>query len=135
MLLAELVGRMNKRFEISLAPPLFYEHKTLRSFTRFLSAHYGYGSKGDFADAPARNSRPPVAGDAFSGRRVRDVAIVGVSGVFPGSPNLREFWRHLANGTDLIREIPGGRWDWRAYAVDSSGRRKTSGVGWVCRRS
>jgi thioester reductase-like protein len=41
------------------------------------------------------------------------IAIVGMSGVFPQSANLEEFWRNLESGKDCISEIPPDRWDWR----------------------
>ncbi len=39
-----------------------------------------------------------------------DIAIVGMSGTFPGSADLNEFWEHLKNGTNLVQEIPAERW-------------------------
>ncbi|HEX8174204.1 MAG TPA: SDR family NAD(P)-dependent oxidoreductase [Pyrinomonadaceae bacterium] len=43
------------------------------------------------------------------------IAIIGISGRFPGAKNPRELWENLKNGTDSIREIPRERWDWRDY--------------------
>lgn len=39
-----------------------------------------------------------------------DVAIIGVSGRYPGARNLNEFWENLKAGKDSITEIPDGRW-------------------------
>ncbi|MFL0800590.1 MAG: SDR family NAD(P)-dependent oxidoreductase [Agarilytica sp.] len=47
-----------------------------------------------------------------------DVAIIGVSGCFPGSPDLDSFWKNLHDGIDCIGEIPGTRWDWRSLFGD-----------------
>ncbi|MFI0777853.1 SDR family NAD(P)-dependent oxidoreductase [Streptomyces sp. NPDC021212] len=44
------------------------------------------------------------------------IAIVGMSGRFPGSPDLDAFWENLAQGRDLISETPAERWDWRELA-------------------
>lgn len=41
------------------------------------------------------------------------IAIIGISGRLPGSPDLETFWQHLEQGADLITEIPQSRWDWR----------------------
>ena len=46
------------------------------------------------------------------------IAIIGMSGVMPESPDLESFWQHLLAGNDLIREIPPERWDWREYYGD-----------------
>ncbi len=43
------------------------------------------------------------------------IAIVGISGRYPESPDLQAFWRNLRDGRDCIIEIPRERWDWRDY--------------------
>ncbi|MBV9225062.1 MAG: polyketide synthase dehydratase domain-containing protein, partial [Acidobacteriaceae bacterium] len=43
------------------------------------------------------------------------IAIIGMAGVLPGSPDLAAFWDHLASGHDLISEAPRDRWDWRSF--------------------
>ncbi|MEJ8302652.1 SDR family NAD(P)-dependent oxidoreductase [Saccharibacillus sacchari] len=40
----------------------------------------------------------------------RDIAIVGMSGKFPGADNLEEFWENLKNGHCAINEVPRERW-------------------------
>ncbi|MCC7248955.1 MAG: SDR family NAD(P)-dependent oxidoreductase, partial [Lysobacter sp.] len=40
-----------------------------------------------------------------------DIAIVGLSGHYPGAEDLHGFWRNLAVGRDGISEIPLSRWD------------------------
>ncbi len=48
------------------------------------------------------------------------IAIIGVSGCFPESPDLDDFWENLEQGNDCIGEIPDSRWDWNAFFGDSS---------------
>ena len=40
-----------------------------------------------------------------------DIAIIGISGRYPGADNLEEFWQNLVSGTDSISQIPEHRWD------------------------
>ena len=40
-----------------------------------------------------------------------DIAIIGISGRFPGAENIDEFWDNLAAGKDCIQSIPSDRWD------------------------
>ena len=40
-----------------------------------------------------------------------DVAVIGVSGRFPGADNIEEFWRNLAAGKNCIGEVPPDRWN------------------------
>jgi polyketide synthase PksN len=45
----------------------------------------------------------------------RAIAIIGMSGRFPGAPDLDTFWKRLAAGDNLVREIPKERWDVDAF--------------------
>ncbi len=38
------------------------------------------------------------------------VAIVGIGGIFPGSPDLRRFWANIVEGVATACEVPPGRW-------------------------
>ncbi|MFF4734300.1 SDR family oxidoreductase [Streptomyces sp. NPDC001262] len=40
-----------------------------------------------------------------------DVAIVGMSCMFPGSPDLPAFWAHVLGGSDTVTDVPRDRWD------------------------
>jgi acyl transferase domain-containing protein/acyl carrier protein/UDP-glucose 4-epimerase/SAM-dependent methyltransferase len=44
-----------------------------------------------------------------------DIAIIGVSGRYPDSDNLQEFWELLKSGKDCITEIPEERWNYKDY--------------------
>ncbi|MFA6174051.1 MAG: beta-ketoacyl synthase N-terminal-like domain-containing protein, partial [Kiritimatiellales bacterium] len=46
------------------------------------------------------------------------VAIIAMEGIFPDSPNLQEFEKHLRQGDDCISEIPAERWDWQQVYGD-----------------
>jgi polyketide synthase PksN len=54
-------------------------------------------------------SQPDKAAEAA------DVAIIGVSGRYPGARNIQEFWKNLRDGKDCITEIPKERWDHSKY--------------------
>src|ERR1700758_4369635 len=38
------------------------------------------------------------------------VAIVGVSALFPGSPEAERFWRNIVEGVDLLSAVPASHW-------------------------
>lgn len=53
-----------------------------------------------------------------------DIAIIGISGRFPGASNVEMFWDNLKNGVDSVTEIPKRRWDTdKFYSTD---RKKTN---------
>ncbi|SFS42449.1 polyketide synthase PksN [Marininema halotolerans] len=54
----------------------------------------------------------------------RDViAIVGMSGRYPGARNLDAYWDHLAQGHDAVGKIPKERWDVDQYYDPQPGKK------------
>ncbi|MCH8333734.1 hypothetical protein IIC65_07360 [Candidatus Sumerlaeota bacterium] len=43
-------------------------------------------------------------------RSEESIAIVGMGGLFPGSPDLETFWSNIAGKVDTCAEVPEGRW-------------------------
>ncbi|HEY2158552.1 MAG TPA: beta-ketoacyl synthase N-terminal-like domain-containing protein, partial [Isosphaeraceae bacterium] len=74
-----------------------------------LHREIGEGSTGLLraAQAPRMTAPPPA--------RPSDIAIVGLSAIFPGAADARTFWENTLKGVDAIVEIPPDRWDWRTY--------------------
>lgn len=46
------------------------------------------------------------------------IAIIGMQGQFPQSPDLDQFWQNLVGAHDCIDEVPANRWDWRSVSGD-----------------
>ena len=44
-----------------------------------------------------------------------DIAVIGMSGRFPGADNIEMFWKKLMDGTDRVQEIPAERWNVDKY--------------------
>ncbi len=63
-------------------------------------------------------------------RSSQDVAIIGMSGRFPGAHNLSEFWDNLINARDMISEIPEDRWDWQTYWGNPQGNENKTNSKW-----
>lgn len=54
------------------------------------------------------------------------IAIIGMSGIMPQSPDLEVFWDNLINERNLVTEIPKDRWGWEKYYGESDlGNSKT----------
>jgi acyl transferase domain-containing protein/NAD(P)H-dependent flavin oxidoreductase YrpB (nitropropane dioxygenase family)/NAD(P)-dependent dehydrogenase (short-subunit alcohol dehydrogenase family)/acyl carrier protein len=49
-----------------------------------------------------------------------DVAIVGMSCLLPGAPNIEAFWSNILSGVDAITEVPEDRFDIDAYHSDDT---------------
>lgn len=56
-----------------------------------------------------------------------DIAIIGMSGRYPKSGNLEQFWENLKHGKDCITEIPEDRWDYRIHTEMNASKGKYSG--------
>ena len=50
---------------------------------------------------------------------ILDVAVIGMSGRFPGAENVGTFFHQLVAGESAIRRVPESRWDWRAHYADA----------------
>lgn len=153
--LTDFANRINKSYKLTITPALFFECPTLGSLAEYLYNVHGDVFADIYGDSPAKaeivnedwdgqeikvsldefniKSRFPVkpSGKVLLGTGVKaepePVAIIGISGIMPGSDNLEEFWENIENGQDLITEIPKDRWDWRA--LDASQGRSISRWG------
>ncbi|ETA01933.1 polyketide synthase family protein, partial [Frankia sp. CcI6] len=88
--------------------------------------------------AELRSAEPrPADRSAAPGRpaaRPLDIAIVGMSAIFPDAPDLASFWANIVAGNDAIREVPADRWDAEVYyhpdaVLRDAGRRTPSRWG------
>jgi acyl transferase domain-containing protein len=150
IMLTELVGNLEKTYGIKLDATLFYEHPTLLSFAQHLHGllpeplRRRYDSEEvSGAETSARAEEPPRsnAGDVApagvappttpsADEEQEPIAIIGMAGRFPQSPELGAFWEHLLHGDDLVTEVPGERWDWRAYFGDPAREPDKTRVKW-----
>ncbi len=59
-------------------------------------------------------------------RQAEPVAIVGMSCIYPGSPDLESYWANIVEGRNLVGEVPADRWNVEQYyQAGVAGRGKT----------
>ncbi|MFF3744349.1 SDR family NAD(P)-dependent oxidoreductase [Streptomyces kronopolitis] len=110
-----------------LARHLLAEHPSLAQPSR-TSATAGAEPAAGPATTATTATAPDVSTAPSSAPAREDaVAIVGMSGRFPGSADLEEFWRHLRDGADLITETPADRWDWQEVSRRFGGTARWGG--------
>ncbi|MDB4665441.1 polyketide synthase dehydratase domain-containing protein, partial [Verrucomicrobia bacterium] len=128
--LTELANQVFDLFGIQMSAAILFEHSTLSSFADYLieehgqvlRIHYKLPERDSIVESspdPVRHhtGEPTVA--KLNGNHTSDaVAVVGIAGVFPQCPTIEAYWQALAEGRDLISEIPTDRWDWRDYFGD-----------------
>lgn len=135
IILTELSTKLEQSFG-SLPNTLLYEYQTVRELSEYFIKHHRQTlqrlvlgeppkrpttaanmEKTEAAQQPSRRKRrrstqpdtPSVTNQS------RELAIIGISGRYPGAEDLETFWRRLAGGEDLISEVPKERWDHQAY--------------------
>ncbi len=119
MALKELAGDLGSLFGVDISPVAFFEYSDVSAISRYLLENFRDKIEAFFPEEPAPAPTPvalPVREAPVSrGGTDAAIAVIGMSGVFPRSADLEEFWRHLEARRDLISETPPERWDWRAY--------------------
>jgi polyketide synthase PksN len=109
--LLQLVARINEHFSLALTPVELFEFVTLGS----LAAHLDKLR----SNAPAERAMPP-AGARAPASAAEPIAVIGMSGRFPGARDVQALWQNLVDEIDPIREIPPERWDWRSVSDDAA---------------
>ncbi|MHB8735958.1 MAG: SDR family NAD(P)-dependent oxidoreductase, partial [Terriglobales bacterium] len=138
-----LIQALNRRLTSAfgnISKTLFFEHQSLAALADHLAASLpervvALGTGNPAAVIASRGEAEVIepAQSAQSVQRATDlIAIIGLAGRYPQAPDLRSFWRNLADGRDCIAEIPPERWDWRAFfeADPKAGRRGKSYSRW-----
>ncbi|BCJ94414.1 hypothetical protein acsn021_19830 [Anaerocolumna cellulosilytica] len=54
-----------------------------------------------------------------------DIAVIGISGIFPGAKNVDEFMDNLLKGRNSVVEIPAKRWDYKEHYHTEKKKGKT----------
>ncbi|WP_051499391.1 type I polyketide synthase [Nocardia sp. BMG51109] len=93
--LVEIIGAVSERLSRPLDPGLIFEHSTIRSLAEALA-----GDRIEPAD--------PVGGRGGD----EPIAVLSMACRFPGDTVTPEqFWQLLAEGRDVVGEVPADRWD------------------------
>ena len=114
--------------QIEMYPTVLFEHKNIEQLSQHIRAEY--------SDELSNNrvienqivldkqlEAYSIKSDEFcslSNKRISlsnktEIAIIGVSGRFPGSKNVEEYFQNLLDMKDCISEIPKDRFDWHEY--------------------
>jgi 3-oxoacyl-(acyl-carrier-protein) synthase/acyl carrier protein len=103
----QLTAKLNETYQLAFSPATLYEYATLAAFYSDL-----------LAKKPVLST---VAASHQADDKNTDIAIIGMSGVFPQAPDTDTFWDNLYQGKDCISEVPSSRWDWHDLTVKWGG--------------
>jgi len=116
-----LINRLNRELGehfASLSKTLFFEYRTLAQVATHLAERQAAACRRwlglDATERPAIAAPAPAAAlrraTPVSGEPPEAIAIIGLSGSYPGAPTLAQFWANLVAGRESIGEIPAERW-------------------------
>ena len=139
----ELADRLSRHYQVRLSPTAFFEHDSIAALATFLIQEHGIsratppltlaGPKAVRHTAePNVSAAVPVAAarEQASGGDAGLIAVIGVSGRFPQSPDLAEFWKNLDGAKDLVSETPPDRWQWRSLPGGNAQTEERSVARW-----
>ncbi|MBA3720783.1 MAG: SDR family NAD(P)-dependent oxidoreductase [Parachlamydiaceae bacterium] len=129
--LTTLAHQLSNFYQISLTPSIFFAHATVKKLTSYLFTTHKetienfYQLKTAFIKIkPPKEIQPTQSLN-------EPIAIIGMSGRFPGARNIEELWQILIEGKETITEIPSDRFDWRDYYGDSANDPQKSNCKWI----
>lgn len=119
--LVTLSETLSNTYGIQITPATFFELEThtVAALATYLSRGFRPEIDRYYENpSPDRPESEPVPESVRRGRHPEPepIAVIGMSGRFPGAPDLDALWAHLIAGDDLIGEVPETRWDWRPLA-------------------
>ncbi|MBL7684763.1 MAG: AMP-binding protein, partial [Deltaproteobacteria bacterium] len=97
-----LAGELEDWLGGTFSPTLLWEYPTIERLSHYL------------AGEQKKKSSPELLLKSSSTRQ-EPIAIIGMNGRFPKSPDLNAFWDLLQKGEDAIVEVPADRWDWKSF--------------------
>jgi acyl transferase domain-containing protein/acyl carrier protein len=97
-----LSGDLEEFLECRLSPTLAYDYPTIASLSEHLAGNNENKSSASNLNPLNTNSSEPIA-------------VIGMSCRFPGAKDPQAFWELLRNGIDAITEVPGDRWNKKAF--------------------
>lgn len=126
----EIMTILHKEFTGLSETPLF-EYPNIEKLSEFLSAQKrnpesvlefketepdtGSRQEEEVLPVQAAEKVPEPGTDRSS-----DIAVIGMSGMFPKAENQHDFWDNLMENKDCVSEIPEDRWDSSYYSEEKT---------------
>jgi acyl transferase domain-containing protein len=79
-----------------------------------------------------QSKRAPEATTSYSTPKTPKLAIIGISGRFPGAKDVDAFWDLLYQGLDVHKPAPALHWDVKTHVDPTGARKNTSATPFGC---
>lgn len=157
IVMIDLINIMDKKFD-NLPKTLFFEYQTIDALANYFVANHSEKFELEpVVTAPSHRVHDlATASEVIAPRSVQkglrfnklsniirpeapliqlnrseqSIAIIGMSGRFPQSENLEQYWENLKSAKDCVSEIPETRWDWKEHFKAGSPQKGKSYGKW-----
>ena len=147
VILVNIVNRLECDFP-KIPKTIFFEFKNLKEIAEHLKTKYpdksqqlisgntstqktdseiSFLQKTNSMSTLSSSQQPAIYQDEVSDK---DIAIIGIHGMYPESKDLNEYWDNIKNGKDCITEIPKDRWNQDNFYNPDINNPKTSYSKW-----
>jgi acyl transferase domain-containing protein/NAD(P)-dependent dehydrogenase (short-subunit alcohol dehydrogenase family)/acyl carrier protein len=151
--LGRFANLLSKHYSVALTPAVFFSYATLEALTGYLLADHSSAMEAFYGEADNQVHVSPdlsatqdsdgsvpekgVLSHTLGGQQKdspagqEPIAVIGISGRFPQARNIHELWEILAQGRDVIEEIPRDRFDCRTYYGDPQKDHDKTNCKWM----
>ncbi len=113
-----LSEQLEEEHDIKISPIVFFEQSKLEDLSAYIVENFsdqlGQQNRVELLDDKDVSVNQEYEKKKIKTEKTDDIAIIGMSALFPGAKNINAFWDNLVNGVDCIGEIPKDRWDWQS---------------------
>ncbi len=113
----ELSEHLYENYKIDSNPSRFYGTSTVNTLTDYLLGK--------------ESSTIASKANVYNVSKQEDIAIIGISGRFPGAPDVNVYWDNIKNNKDSITEVSKDRWDWKSFNDDTEKTTRSKWGGFV----
>ncbi|PKM94865.1 MAG: hypothetical protein CVU84_08035 [Firmicutes bacterium HGW-Firmicutes-1] len=150
--LKEYSDKISSMYGIELQPTVFFAHSNIKSLAAYLIEEFSEELKGnetaqlvenydveDEKEYEIDNTSISAGSKINKGSRGIDylapsynepIAVIGISGMYPGSKDMDELWNNLEAEKNMITEIPKDRWDYQDYYGEAADPNKRINTKW-----
>ncbi|MEG4343139.1 SDR family NAD(P)-dependent oxidoreductase [Microcoleus sp. A003_D6] len=138
----EIVAELGKRYT-GLRPTLLFDYPNITVLAAYLGSLAPRAAEsGEVKTLKLPAPKVPPAPSAAESGEVKplklpapavrrasgyEIAIVGIDGRYPKSPDLETYWNNLLSGRSCVEEIPASRWDHAPYFSETRQPNRTHG--------
>ena len=112
ILAVEIAQNLEQRLGVNLRSTDLFNYPNPTALAEYLVRDAGYQPPLEklMAVAPVVSSPAPRPQVTRTSAKSMDIAVIGMSGRFPGAANVTAFWENLAAGRNSVVEVPPHRW-------------------------